>query len=62
MRKLCFDIRRTRGPDHHDTRSLARRLVALKRDSEVYEALRYEGDGGRCLLLGPLVDERDCKY
>ena len=61
MRKLLFDIRRTRGPDRDDTRS-ARRLVALKRDSEVYEALRYEGDGVRCLLLGPLVDERDCKY
>ena len=62
MRKLRFDISSTRGPDHYETRSLARRLVALKRDSEVYKALRYEGDGVRFLLLGPLVDERDCKY
>jgi len=64
MDVLIKDTRRTYGPDHSLTKSfenemhnrMSKRLVALKSDLEVYQVIRYEDDGTKCLIKGPNPD------
>ena len=67
LTKLAVVSKRVHGPDHDTTKSVEADLQKVKvrtvgiktRDEdECFQALRYEEDGGKCVVQGPLAKPR----
>jgi len=68
LTKLVAISKRVHGPDHPITKSAKSNLQQFKvryvriqsrNEKEIFQALRYEEGGGKCVVQGPIADPRN---